>query len=207
MFEYDSIADISESALVRTLLDTHRDLLLGIDGFPHAPLVLQDVLLYGLPNRPEGDIDILVWNAERPDQPIAIQAKRVKFSISGVRAGEPNKLHELAVGRRQANRLSEIGFWKVYLYGFVVVDTREQNLAKNVTYEGLTNDVRSKLLGSISSANLDTRVGLINYELVQPLDHAPLSVGTGSGHLVRKAQEIDQPAEVTNWVDALKSRF
>ena len=81
---------------------------------------------------------------------------------------------------------------------FVVVDVGEQNLAKNMTCEGLTKDVRSMLPSSISSANLDRRVGLINYELLQPMDHAPLPVGPWSGYLVREVQEIDQAADVTN---------
>jgi len=81
---------------------------------------------------------------------------------------------------------------------FVVVDAGEQNLAKNMTCEGLTKDVRSMLPSSISSANLDRRVGLIHYKLVQPMDHAPVPVGTSSGHLVREVQAIDLAADVTN---------
>src|SRR5205807_941816 len=106
----------------------------------------------------------------RPDLAIAIEAKRVK-----VRSGRLNKLHDFKKGVRQANLLARIGFSQVYLFVFVVVDSREQN-AGRMSYDGTDSYLRSVIEQAISVSDLDPRVGLMHYEFVQPMDHAPLCV-------------------------------
>jgi hypothetical protein len=40
----------------------------------------------------------------------------------------------------------------------------------------------------------------MHYEFVQPMDHAPLGVGTYGGHLQRIVETADQPDALTQWV-------
>jgi hypothetical protein len=201
-----SVADIPEPELVAQLVeDKHWWLsnVLEIRDIPRNSLACKSVPLAGLPGEPEGDVDILLWVPGRVDEAIAIQVKRIKVGIKAVRTCRPNKLHEFEVGVRQANLLARLGFSQVYLWVFVVVDTREQN-AGQITYAGLGPELYGKISGHISSKDLDPRIGLIHYELIQPMDNVPLKVGVTTGHLRQLAKSVAQPAELTLWVDKLK---
>jgi hypothetical protein len=160
------------------------------------------VPLSGLPDKPRGDVDILLVVPGRPDLATAIQVKRIKVGAAALRTRRPNKLHELKKGVRQANVLARIGFSQVYLYVFVVVDSREQN-AGRISYDGPSSELRSLIRQVISPRGLDQRVGLIHFEFVQPMDDEPLGSGTYGADLVRLAESMAQPPEVTTWVAQL----
>jgi hypothetical protein len=153
----------------------------------------------GLPDEPEGDVDLLLVPPDRPDQATAVEVKRIKFGAEALRTGRPNKLQELRKGLRQAETLAEIGFWQAYLYVFVVVDSREQNRGQ-LTYAGLTSEHDNAIDNSLASLHLPPRVGLIRYDFVQPMDDAPLPTGSGGTSLVRLATPAAQPRAVTDWV-------
>jgi hypothetical protein len=203
-FLHESIADIPESELVvRVLGDQHwRSSLFAIRGIPYNCRLLPRVPLAGLPGNIRGDVDVLLLPPLHPEQSIAVEVKRIKVGLEAIRTKRPNKMHEFKKGVRQANLLAELGFSQVYLWVLVMVDTREQN-AGRYTYEGLHSELRSKIGELFSTAGLDQRVGLVHYEFVQPMDFAPLSIGTHGGNLIRLAQEVDQPPHLTAWVDQL----
>jgi hypothetical protein len=128
--------------------------------------------------------------------------KRFKVDQKAVRTGKPNRLGEFKTGIRQANQLVMLGFSQVYLWVFVLIDTREQNGGR-LSYAGPSSALRSRIDSSISPVGLDARVGLMSCEWVQPMDRAPLELGTYGGHLHRLAGRVEQSAEVTAWLRTL----
>jgi hypothetical protein len=145
------------------------------------------VPLQNAPGRPKGDIDILFSAANRPEQAVAYQIKRIKIGINQLRNGTPGKLQEFKKLAQQANLLAQMGFWQVYAYAIVVVDAREQNAEElktgKLTFQGFSSELRSKLEFSFSSATqfFDASVGFGVMDFTQTMDSAPFTVGpTGS---------------------------
>ena len=139
-----SIADINEALLVEMLLASspvQRDRIIGLHGIANDVQDFQAVPLTDVPGDiTRGDIDILLCSPERPEQATAIQVKRVKVGPEAMRTGKPNKLPDLKKGVEQANRLAEIGFSQVYLYIFIVVDSREKN-AGQYSFSGASTEI------------------------------------------------------------------
>jgi hypothetical protein len=202
---HDSIADITEGQFItRVLADVHhRESIFNIKGLElDGATVREGVQLHKFRKGLSGDIDILVLPAGHPERATAIQVKRFKVGTKAVRTGRPNGLGEFKKGIKQANRNADLGFFQVYLWVFVLVDTREQN-AGRFTYDGVDSLLRSRIHQAISPAGLHPRVGLMNFEWVQPMDRAPLEFGTYGGHLQRLANPADQPADLTEWLLSL----
>jgi hypothetical protein len=156
----------------------------------------------------QGDVDVLLRDPERPELAVAIEAKRVKVT-PGPKGQPPkiNKLHEFQKAVSQANQLAKLGFSQVYLYVFVMIDSREANIeahgARTTYDDALTPEDRRMLDEVISEQNLDPRVGLMRFDVAQPMDHEPLDVGTSTGVLLRSARPQTQPDKVTEWVASL----
>ncbi|MGH8664269.1 MAG: hypothetical protein ACREUX_08370 [Burkholderiales bacterium] len=197
---HDSIADLKESDLIRQILaDEHwRQRLIGLHGIPDDSELYPEVSLEGL-ERLEGDIDLLLVPPGKPEYSTAIQVKRVKVSESSFATDAPNKLAELKKLKQQANPLDHVGFWQVYCFVLVAVDSRSHN-AGVFTYAGLTPSLRAKIDDAISLQSLSDRVGLIHYEFVQPIDGRPLGAGTYFARPKRIAKPMPQPSMVTEWV-------
>lgn len=89
----------------------------------------------------------------------------------------------------------------MYFYIFVVVDTRQQNEEKD-SLAGLSMELRSLVERVISFVplDLDPRVGLFRTDYSRTKDSLPLTEGSFYGHLVRRAQVVSQPPELTQWV-------
>jgi hypothetical protein len=204
VFKYDSIATIDESKLVELLLTDPYwpSRIVNIAGMPDDCKNFGCVSLDGVPpNGAEGDIDILRCPMLRPDLAIAIQVKRIKVSASALNTGQPNKLSGLKKGVEQSNLLADLGFHQVYFYVFIVVDSRELNVGK-FAFAGSTKEIKSLLEREIGMAAtaLRSTAGLYSCEFTQPMDDVPLSTGSFHGHLVRRAQQMTQPDELTKWV-------
>jgi hypothetical protein len=200
--EHRSIADIPEKELVRLLLSDPlgRMDLLGISGIPTDGLTFLEVDLKGAPGDFKGDVDILVCVPERSDSAIAIEVKRVKVGANAFQSGQPNRLQGYMEGVEQANRLARVGFSQVYLYAIVTVDSRERN-AGQIGYQGLTPKLRDKIENTITTSGLDSRIGLVVFDFVQPMDYPPFTVGTGGSRLKGGlATKVLQSADLTAWV-------
>jgi len=200
---HPSLAEIHEKELVRYLLSHpwYRMDLLGIHGIPDNVRAFLEIELKDAPGNFKGDIDILLCAPGRPDSAIAIQVKRVKVGASTFRSGKPNKLEKYKEGVWQANDLARMGFSQVFLYVLVSVDSRERN-AGQISYAGITPEMRDMIGRTISTNDLDSRVGLVLFDFVQPMDYAPLDgPGTGGTCLIRSAKEVVQPADLTAWVE------
>jgi len=200
--EHRSIACINESELVRMLLSDPlgRMDLLGVKGIPSDALDFRGVPLDSVPGNFKRDIDILLCTPDRPDSAIAIEVKKIKVGASAFQSGSPNRLKGFKEGVDQANRLACIGFSQVYLYVFVTVDSRERN-AGQIGYQGLTPKLRDKIENTITTSGLDSRIGLVVFDFVQPMDYPPFTVGTGGSRLKGDlATEVVQSADLTAWV-------
>jgi hypothetical protein len=103
--------------------------------------------------------------------------------------------------------MAKLEFSQVYLYVFVMIDSREANIEAHgagTTYgDALTPEDRRRLDEMISAQNLDPRVGLMRFDIAQPMDHEPLVVGTTASILLRSARLQTQPDKVTEWVASL----
>ena len=202
---HESIADIKEGPFItRVLSDVHqRGALFNLKGMELTNASIREsVQLHTFRKGLSGDVDILVLPEGHPERATAIQVKRFKVSAKGVRTGKPNGLGEFKKGIKQANRNAVLGFSQVYLWVFVLVDTRERNGGR-FSYEGLGSKLRSHINQVVSTAGLDPRVGLMQFEWVQPMDRPPLALGTYGGHLHRLAEPADQPSDLTHWLAEL----
>lgn len=200
MLEHCSLSDLPEGRLVKNLLaDAHwRTRVIGLSGIPADVIDYLEVPLNGL-QQLQGDIDILLVPPGRPDRATAIQVKRLKVHETSFVTEMPGKLSELSKLQRQVNPLAAVGFWQVFSFVFVAVDSRINN-AGQFSYAGLTPILRTKIESAISLEGLDPRVGLVHFEFVQPIDHYPLGAGTYSVRPRRMAQLAVQPSDITEWV-------
>jgi len=205
---HQSLAEIPEEKLVdRILADVRwgREFFV-FSGMPPKMVPRQCVSLTSSPGNPKGDIDVLFCTPEHPQHAVAYQIKRVKFGISQLRKGTPSKLEEFKKLAQQANLISRMGFWQVYAHIIVVVDAREQNAevegTGNLTFQGLSSDLRSLLYNEVSSAIsfFDPRVGIGVMEFTQTMDAAPFTVGTHDLHIRRFCEPASQGVELTMWV-------
>jgi len=94
---------------------------------------------------------------------------RIKVGQNAFVTGQPNLLTKLPKLRQQANLLAEIGFSQTYCYVFVVVDSRQNNNGE-FRYDGLDRKLREKLESIDLLSDLDERVGVMRFEMVQPVD-------------------------------------
>ena len=197
-----SIADIREQDLVIRVLNDlhHRHALFNIKGLRITEAdVHKEVQLRLFRAELKGDIDILVIPRGAPEEATAIHVKKFKVGRKAVRTGRPNRLDKFREGVWQANDLARLGFAQVYLWVFVVVDTREQN-AGRFAYDGPDSLLRSRIQQAISVVGLEPRVGLMEFDWVQPMDRAPFEFGTHGGHLRRLAKPVPQDPPLTAWL-------
>jgi hypothetical protein len=164
-----------------------------------------------LPKGFHGDADIILFSPEHPDQAVAFEVKRIKFGISSLRpGGRPNKLHEYEKAIEQANRLHEVGFWKVYLYAITVVDAREQNASKlnsgKLVFDGLSMELRNLVASVVNTNGLNAHVGLCDLNFTQTMDDEPFAIGTHGLHLIQRSTEQPQTQAFTTWVTGVFSK-
>ncbi len=205
-----SIAEIPENQLVERLLSDKiwRSQMFELCGNPQETLNRQRVQL---PNGFRGDADIILFSPEHPDKAVAFEVKRIKFGASALRpGGKPNKLDEYPKAVEQANRLYEVGFWKVYLYAITVVDAREQNSPNEksgrLIFDGLSTELRSLAASAITPNGLNPGVGLCDLNFTQTMDDEPFVIGTHGLRLVRRATEQSQVPDFTKWVTEVFSK-
>jgi hypothetical protein len=210
-----SIADLRETEIIRQVFAAGRSYFSGFHGFPTPAVACVERKLFDAATRVNTDVDILIAAPGRPDQAIAVECKRFKLDADALRVESeqdepyPKKLAEFPKGVTQANALVErAGFWQVYLWVLVMIDTREQNGGR-YTYEGLKSKAQAKVSAAISRAQLDKRVGLVRFDFVQSMDSPFLGLGTIhiSLHDHVAVQRSEPQAEwLTRWVEEQMQR-
>ena len=202
---HPSLADVPEDELVHVLLSIlyWRSTLIQFYEIPKDGIIKERVPLDTAPGgRFRGDVDILLCAPGQPEKAVAYEVKRIKFGMSQLRKGKPSKLGELEKAKQQANRLAKVGFWKVFLYVFTVVDSREQNKGQR-SYAGLSNDLKQMIQSAVSTQGLDERVGLFVADLTQSTDNHPFTIDSFGGVLRRMPTAAPQSEELTKWVDQI----
>jgi hypothetical protein len=212
-----SITAIKEPELVAHVLsDPHyRQTLLNVKGmFTDGGVgLLEQVDLRAFDQGHRGDIDILVIPRGQPEVSTAIQVKRFAATVGIDEDGRdviggayPNRLRKLmADGVRQANLTKRLGFAQVYLWVFVVVDSRSRNNGW-YTYDAGDSVLHGRIRQAISPVGLEPSIGLIAFEWTQPMDRPPLELATHGGSLTRLAEVTPQPEALTQRVQGLLMR-
>lgn len=201
---HESTADIREGNLVEYLLAVPywRRWMFDHYGIPDDPIYMDMVPLItvpgGLPRK--GDIDVMLCGRGRFEETVVYQVKRVKVNSTQLRSKTPAKLRDLQEAVRQANLLAEIGFWKVYLYTFTLIDARELSLLGHdrVHFNEIKHKISCAIDGSIGS--LHGRVGVFEIDLTQTTDSQPITFDHAGGHLRRPATAAPQSYELTKWI-------
>jgi hypothetical protein len=198
-----SITKTAESDLIDVVFarDTWR-LVMGL-----PPLASADWLhLLRVPLPPDkktrkttGDIDILTMPPSMPSEAVAAEAKLVRVGADSFYTISPNGLANWQQGIEQANRLAVHGFHCVYIYMFVLVDSRANN-GGEWTYKGATPELDLRISDAMHLDQIDNRVGVVENRFVQPVDRAPFELGTAQSSVLRTAVPASQSDELTEWV-------
>jgi hypothetical protein len=205
--KHASITVTQEHALVdRLLAEPVGWNRLFIGGFPTDGVGLKRVPLGDVPAKPhnKGDVDILLVGENRPEDSVAIEAKRLTVTAAAVQTLSVYNLGELKKAVEQANRLAHIGFSQAFLYLFVLIDTRERNEqnARTESWDGAPMEIRGMIETEVRmrQPELDPRVGLFVLSFTQPVDDAPFDVGSFHGNLSQSVTAVQQSLELTKWV-------
>src|SRR3954464_12861719 len=102
--KHRSIVEIGELELTEWLASNPvwRSYMFNLQGINEESIPFCNVPMAGLPENPRGDVDILLIPPNLADEPTAIQVKRIKVSPAAIRSGQPNKIQELGLAKRQA---------------------------------------------------------------------------------------------------------
>jgi len=205
------ITEIDEPDFVEMLLTTPhtRDAFLSIRGIPDNPVFRTNIQHSEVPGGRDGDVDVLLWNRDRPHEAAAIEAKRIKVKAATFETGKPNKLNALKKARIQANDLENLGFAYVFLFVLIVVDSRSLLEGREISYDGPTPEIESKIDEAISKhmGILHARVGVIEHRFVQSMDAPPeLGGSTGGAHQRHPPTAASQPPALTSWIAGLDGK-
>lgn len=202
------ITDLDEHELINTILHhplNRYDVTNIKDVFSVSARIFERVEFREFSRTLSGDADMLVLPDDTPEQSTAIQVKRFvpQDGLEYMDAWQTTRMQRLFdAGVRQANHTLAVGFSQVYLYVFVLIDTREQN-AGRYTYAGADAALQARVERSMSLTGLDPKIGLMAFEWLQPMDRPPFELATFHGHLVRLAQRTPQPDDLTAWIRTL----
>lgn len=156
----------------------------------------------GLERTAFGDVDALLVPNEAPHLARAVEFKRVLMSGDTFSTIRPNKLHELAKGVVQANRLASTGFAFVWLSVLVLVDSRV--LTEHTGgYLGASREMMDAVYRALPLGELNSAVGVTMSELTQCFDRPIGTSGMMGGHVVRMATPLPQPTPLTAGIAAL----
>jgi hypothetical protein len=146
--------------------------------------------------RGPGNIDVLVFNSQAPEQTLAIELKRVKVTPNSFATELPGKLAGLEHGVEQANLLGKLGFHRVYLLIAIVTDGRWRS-EYNFFGRGPTPELLQAIARFPGRDQLSPAVGLAFVEVTQPTDKEVTWAGSTGAWVEQRAQEIDQPVTLT----------
>lgn len=226
LLEFDELALVSE-----VLANQHeRDRVLNVkDINARGAHVAEQVDFALFDPRFKGDVDVLVIPEEHPEHATAIQVKRLAVDIDMGEDGHDKyytrslsdplstkhfdlsleELHRrfsklVTRGAEQANLTKRLGFAQVYLWTFVLIDSRKRNNGL-YTYDGADANLSSVIRQVRSTFPLDPNVGLLQFEWTQPIDRAPFQLGTSGGSLDRAATRTPQSEQLTERLKALRA--
>jgi hypothetical protein len=114
-----------------------------------------------VPNKMPGDIDILLYEKESPENAVGIECKIVK---SESRESQPPKINKITSvqkkGTIQANGYAELGFSRVYLLVILLDDGRHYN-NPNVMFRTTPSEWLKDLYGFDWQSRMNDDIGII----------------------------------------------
>ncbi|EIJ37579.1 hypothetical protein JoomaDRAFT_0531 [Galbibacter orientalis DSM 19592] len=112
-------------------------------------------------NKMPGDIDILVYENEMPENAIGIECKIVKSESLENQPPKINKVSSLQKkGTQQANGYAEIGFSKVYLL-IILLDDGRNYKSPNIMFRTKPSECLNELYGFDWNTKMNDDIGII----------------------------------------------
>ncbi len=174
------VTEDAEPVLVRWLIDQKPVRLVLLEELRRHPCSITDTAikhpLIENPHHKPGDVDLFICDAERPQEALVVEWKRVKVSPQGDGTNCVNRLENVGGGVVQANALRELGFSQTCFGILTVVDAHQQTDC-NVPNRGIDHTTTSnysdtKTFKSIIEfprrEELQETIGILFVELVQP---------------------------------------
>ncbi len=155
-----------------------------------------------------GDIDLLLINAERPDQVIAFECKRVKATSLDNLNSKVNNIQGIRKGVIQANKYQSLGFHQSYLMIILLDDCRHFVDYPNVMMRNNITDEVEAIYDIPWNEKLHEDVGIVFVRVTQPTGK-DFNLMSGQGFCIdKKAAHLEQTITMTNKVkELLKQPF
>ncbi len=147
-------------------------------------------------NSKPGDIDLILFDPQKPENAIAVEVKCVKFKTKENQSVTTNREKLISEGISQVNQYLKLGFHKTYLLVILLDESWEQAKPNSIFKEtGLEN--AQKLVNPKVLKNLDRNIGLL-YMGVRQITPQSLLLNTGVDiRTIQDAVEIDQNGRIT----------
>lgn len=207
------VTELDEKPLVRWLMlcPLSRQIILAQLGLPpdalHRPEVVEPFYAEG-----EGDVDLILCGQLSPHQAFALECKRVKIEIVNAGQDRINKLHGVAAGVWQANKLynGRFPFFQTYLA--IITEVEASGLdGWNIPSRGvrshstpLHGDTRTTTFRQIvefpGRDDLNDDIGILFIEVAQPSRISIDKQATVRVCRYRSAEPRDQPDSITKRV-------
>lgn len=147
-------------------------------------------------NSKPGDLDLILFDPQKPENAIAVEVKCVKFKTSRNQVITINKEKSISEGITQVNEYLKLGFHKTYLLVILLDESWEQAKPNSIFKEtGLEN--AQKLVNPKVLKNLDRNIGLL-YMGVRQITSQSVLLNTGVDiRTIQHAAGIDQNERIT----------
>lgn len=149
-----------------------------------------------------GDIDILLFDKERPDKAIAIECKRLKVTSVDSPLPKVNNSKGIKHGVKQANGLQSLGFYKSFLMIILLDDSRHFDYPNTMLRNSKWHEV-DEVYDMPWNEPLNQDVGIIFIKVTQPTGkHFNEMAGIGIC-IDKRANEQEQTTSITNKIKEL----
>jgi hypothetical protein len=204
----DRMTSVYEENLVKWMLcnDSRKECFFkGVIPSNHDYFILQAVPNRVLvPEAKDGDIDILVFPKDQPDQGIAFEVKRVKVTIDEKDVEDVNK-DERAIkkGIKQTNYLHKHGFHQTYLVILIVTDGQNRT-TKDMPFRYADSDRIRALYDLSFNKKLNKEIGVIFVHISEPSSASIDFMGHFATCLDKRSAEREQSVELTERLRTVK---
>ena len=163
---------------------------------------MKDLIIISQRNKKPGDIDILIFDKERPDLSAAFEVKRVKIITQLDGKHKLNNVTSIQKGVKQVNGYQSIGFHKSYLMVVMLDDSRLADYPNS-----MMRNSQSSLIDEIYdipwNEELHEDVGIVYLKITQPT-HKSYNKMAGLGFCIDKsANKLQQSEVLTNKIREL----
>tara|TARA_R110002124_G_scaffold17532_3_gene73510 strand:+ start:389534 stop:390232 length:699 start_codon:yes stop_codon:yes gene_type:complete len=200
--DYKGIRDFTEKEIIDFIYRQNFHHLLHAElGFTGSQKIMnlreqkEPFLIKSISSKP-GDLDLILFDTEKPDKAVALEVKRVKFKTHEDQSVTTNREKLISEGITQANEYLKIGFNKTYLLIILLDESWQQDKPNSIFKEsGLENS--PKLINPRVLENLDNNIGLL-YMGVRQITPQSVSINTRVDiRAIQDAIKMDQDVRIT----------